>query len=142
MPSPQDYVDRREEYVAWLEANNINPRHVLRDADVTIEDRPTGRVLRCEVCALTPDGHKQVDERGKRVATEFAEVPLLVQPPEWWEPYEKPTRNELLELVADLRKLGPDLEREATAPGMDEAAREAKRDASRRLREILGRIPA
>jgi len=105
MPSPQHYTDRRQAYAAWLEANGINPRHVLRDADVTIEDRPTGRVLRCEVCALTPDGKRQLDERLDKVATEFTEVPLLVQPPEWWEPYVKPTRDELLAAVERVHAL-------------------------------------
>jgi hypothetical protein len=99
MPSPQDYTDRRQAYAAWLEANGINPSHVLQDADITIIEGPDGRMLRCEVCDLTPDGHRQVDERGERVATKTVTVPLAVEPPGWWEPYEKPTRDQLLAAI-------------------------------------------
>ncbi len=129
--------DRMEAMATWLDALGLAPGSVPVWADMTIQDGPNGRTLRCEVYDLTADGHKQVDERGKRVATTFVTVPLKVDPPSWWKPYVKPTRDDLLDVIDKLRKLGPDLEHEATAPGMHETAREANRDASRRIRALL-----
>jgi hypothetical protein len=129
--------ERQQAIAAWLEANGINPGHVPQDADMTISEGTAGSFLCCDVFDLTSDGRKQVDETGKNVATTCVAVPLQVEPPEWWEPRVKPTRDELLDVIAKLRQLGPALEYEATAPGMHDAAREAKRDASRRIRALL-----
>jgi hypothetical protein len=95
--------DRREAVCAWLTANGINPRNVPADADMTVEDGPDGRVLRCEVFDLTQDGHVQTDERGEKAAILVATVPLKVEPPEWWQPHVKPTRDQLLAAVDRVR---------------------------------------
>lgn len=106
MPSPQDYATRREAYAAWLTANAIAPRIVLVDADVTIVTKDDGsRVIAYEGCDLDAEGRKQIDERGMRVATRRFETPLIVEPPDWWEPYEKPTRDQLLEGVKRVHSL-------------------------------------
>lgn len=106
MPSPQDYTDRRDAYAAWLTANNIEPGHVLLDADVYIEPGPDGtRHIVYEACHLDAEGHRQINERGTGVAIERRAVPLLVVPPDWWEPYRKPTREQLLEAVDRVRAL-------------------------------------
>lgn len=137
-----NYLSERQQAVAeWLEANGIAPRDVPQNADLTIEDSPDGRVIRCETFDRSADGRIQVDETANRAATKFVTVPLKVEPPEWWKPRVKPTRDELLDVIAKLRRLGPALECEATAPGIHEAAREAKRDASRRIRELLPNVP-
>ncbi|UPZ27693.1 hypothetical protein MUK60_07575 [Streptomyces sp. LRE541] len=47
------------------------------------------------------------------------------------------TARRLRALLAQVRNVGPDLEMEATLPGMHDAAREAKRDASRRIRGLI-----
>lgn len=47
------------------------------------------------------------------------------------------TARRLRALIAHVRNIGPDLEVEATLPGMHDAAREAKRDASRRIRNLI-----
>jgi hypothetical protein len=101
MPSKEDCTDRREAYLAWLTANGINPRDIPAWGDVTIEDTPEGRVLHYEVFHLTPDGHRQMDERREEVAVRTITVPLLVEPPEWWQPYQKPTRHQLLAAIRD-----------------------------------------
>lgn len=130
--------DRRESVAAWLDANGIPPGDVPIDADITIEDsHEAGRVIHCETFDRTSDGHIQIDDTGKKAATKFVTVPLKTNPPPWWRSRVKPTRDELLRIIEELRHLGPALELEATAPGMHDAAREAKRDASRRIREIL-----
>lgn len=96
----EKYMSDREHAIrAWLIANEIDPKDVLLDADMTIEDGPDGRMLRVEVCDLTKDGRRQIDERGKSVATKFVTVPLKSEPPEWWQPYQKPTREQLLEAM-------------------------------------------
>ncbi len=87
---------RLEALCGWLAANGINPSHVPRDADMTISKGTGGRFLCCEIFDLTPDGHRQIDERGDRVAVITVAVPLKAEPPDWWQPYEKPTRDALM----------------------------------------------
>lgn len=88
--------NRRVAIWAWLNANGIDPKDLPQDADITIQEGPDGRVLRCETYDRTPDGHLQPDERNIGIALKVVTVPLKVEPPEWWEPYEKPTRADLL----------------------------------------------
>jgi hypothetical protein len=100
------YGERREALCAWLTANGINPNHVPRDADLTIRTLPDRtRVLAYEAFDLTPDGHRQVDERGDKAAIKRVTTPLLVEPPDWWEPYAKPTRDDLLAVVERVEQL-------------------------------------
>lgn len=96
---------RREALCAWLTANGINPKHVPADADMTISTGTAGRFLCCEVFDVTADDHRQVDERGTGIAVTVVAVPLKVEPPEWWKPYEKPTRAQLLEAADRVRRL-------------------------------------
>lgn len=93
---------RRTELCAWLTANGIEPGDVPADADMTIDKGPTGRFIRCEVFDRTRDGKLQVDAHGENVATMVINVPLAVEPPVWWTPYEKPTREQL---AATLREV-------------------------------------
>lgn len=97
--------NRRVALSAWLTDNGINPNDVPAHADMTIDDGPDGRTIRCEVYDRTTDGHIQPDDTGQKVASRFVTVPLLSDPPEWWEPRVKPTRDELLGVVARLRQL-------------------------------------
>jgi hypothetical protein len=97
--------NRRVAICAWLTDNGINPRDVPQDAEITISEGTAGRFLNCEVYVRDKDGHLQADERGQHVATTFVHVPLKTEPPEWWEPYEKPTRDELLAAVERLHAL-------------------------------------
>jgi hypothetical protein len=96
---------RRESIFAWLTANGINPSHVPQDADITISEGTGGRLLRCEVFDLTPDGQRQLDERGEKVAVTVVAAPLKVEPPTWWQPYIKPTRDQLLAAADRVRAL-------------------------------------
>ncbi|WP_435606632.1 hypothetical protein [Streptomyces ardesiacus] len=106
MPSRKDYSERREAYCAWLTANHIDPGDVLLDSDVYLDTTGDGtRVIVYEGCAKDAQGRKQVDERGTGVALERRTTPLLVEPPDWWEPYRKPTRDQLLDAVARVREL-------------------------------------
>lgn len=90
---------RREAVCAWLTANGIDPKNVPTDADIVIQDGPDGRILRCEVFDLNDDGERQVDERGQMAARTFVTVPLKTEPPQWWQPYEKPTSDQLIEAI-------------------------------------------
>lgn len=97
---------RREAVCAWLTANGINPNHVPNDADMairTIDDE--SRVIAYEAFVVSEDGHPQADQSGTGVARVARTVPLLVDPPEWWEPYEKPTRDQLLAVVGRVHAL-------------------------------------
>lgn len=96
---------RREAVCAWLRANGIDPRDVPHKADVTIDKGPTGRFLRCEVFDRGTDGLIKVDERGEKPAILVINVPLQVEPPEWWEPHVKPTRDELLAVLERVQAL-------------------------------------
>lgn len=97
--------NRRVAVCAWLTANGINPNDLPQDADVTIQQGPDGRVLRCETYDRTPDGHLQPDERNIGIALKVVTVPLKAEPPEWWEPYEKPTRADLLAALGNVQQL-------------------------------------
>lgn len=93
---------RREALCQWLTANGINPSDVPIDADLTITTEPDGtRLIRYEAFVLDADGHRIVDERGQDVAIETRTTRLNVEPPDWWKPYEKPTREQL---AADLEQ--------------------------------------
>ncbi|MFJ3043661.1 hypothetical protein [Streptomyces tendae] len=102
--------DRREAVCAWLRANGIDPDNVPQDADLYLEPAPegdpyTGRYLHYEVFHLNSDGRRHVDERGLSAARERRMTPLLVEPPDWWEPYRKPTRDQLLDVLAKVQAL-------------------------------------
>lgn len=127
--------ERQEATAAWLDANGIPARNVPLDADITIEDTPDGRTLRCEVFHLTADGHRQVDEHGQRIAIVFVTVPLRTEPPEWWQPHVKPTRDDLLDTVDKLRALTAE-DRPGAAPGEQERGA-GWGEAMRAVRNIL-----
>lgn len=97
--------ERREAVCQWLAANGIDPKTVPIDADMTISEGTAGRFLSCEVFDLTPDGHRQVDEHGDKAAVTAVSVPLKVEPPTWWQPYQKPTRDDLLAATDRVRAL-------------------------------------
>lgn len=106
MPSRKDYSERREAYCAWLTANRIAPGDVLLDSDVYLDTTDDGtRVIVYEGCTRDAQGRKHVNERGDGVALERRTTPLLVDPPDWWEPYRKPTRDQLLDVLAKVRAL-------------------------------------
>lgn len=105
MPAPTYPANRREALCAWLNVNNVNANHVPVDSDLVIDDEPDGRYLRCELFDLTSEGRKQLDERHNTAARKPHRVPLLAEPPEWWEPYVKPGRDDLLEAVQNVLAL-------------------------------------
>jgi len=92
-------TSRRATVCDWLTANGIDPNHVPLDSDLTIDDAEQGPVLRYEAFALDEDGRRQLDERGEGPAREVRTTPLVVKPPKWWQPYEKPTRTQLTEAL-------------------------------------------
>lgn len=95
---------RRDALCNWLTANGINPADVPIDGDLAIVETDAGRAIRVEVEVRNEDGRVLLDEREHRAARELRTVPLLVEPPDWWEPYEKPTRTTLLAAVERVRK--------------------------------------
>lgn len=99
--------DRRRALIAWLTANGILPEQKLPwDADLTIRTEEDGsKTIVYEACVLDKDGQKQLDDRGEFMALETRTAPLIVDPPDWWQPYEKPTRNQLLDAADRVRKL-------------------------------------
>lgn len=95
---------RRDALCDWLTANGINPADVPVDGDLTLVDTDEGRTIRVEVELRGEDGKWVLDERENRPARELRTVPLAVEPPPWFEPYEKPTRPVLLAAVERVRK--------------------------------------
>lgn len=99
-----DLDDRRRTICAWLQANGIAPNNVPRDGDLYLEPAPaddpyTGQYLHYEAFHLNSDGRRHLNERGDGPAIEQRSTPLLVAPPDWWEPHRKPTRDQLLDAV-------------------------------------------
>ncbi|MEU7338660.1 hypothetical protein [Streptomyces sp. NPDC007074] len=106
MPNPEDVDTRIDAYRAWLTANGIDPRTVPIDADVTIADNPDRtRSIVYEAFDLDSDGRKQINERHDGAAIRTCNTLLVVDPPEWWQPYEKPTRDTLLAAAERVRRL-------------------------------------
>lgn len=104
MPVPTDY-SRHTELADWLTANGIEPNTVPVDGDLTIVDTDAGRAIRVETMIRTKDGRLILNDRGTGEAREIRTVPLIVEPPAWWTPYEKPTRETLLAAVEKVRAL-------------------------------------
>lgn len=96
---------RRKELCDWLAANHIDPFDVPLHGDLTTDTVDGQRVIRYEALVRDGNGRLVADERGENEAVERRAVPLLVEPPDWWEPYEKPTRPMLLAAVERVRAL-------------------------------------
>ncbi|MFD8777567.1 hypothetical protein [Streptomyces sp. NPDC059916] len=104
-PDSPDQPTRREAVCAWLTANGINPNDVPNDADLAIDTSPTGRLIRCEVFERDLDGRIQMDVHDEAPARSVITVPLKTDPPTWWEPHIKPTRDQLLAATDRVRQL-------------------------------------
>lgn len=88
---------RQQELCDWLAANGVNPHVIPIDADLTISAGPDGaRVIHYEACVFDDGGAPVRNERGTDVAVEKRTAPLLVEPPAWWKPFEKPTRDQVI----------------------------------------------
>lgn len=99
-------TDRREALCQWLSANGIDPDHVPVDADMTITTVDNDvRQLHCEVFVTDANGRRMLNERRTTVARATVTVPLLAQPPNWWQPYTKPTREQLLATLTAVRHI-------------------------------------
>jgi hypothetical protein len=98
--------DRREVLCDWLRANGINPDDVPLDADMTITTADNGaRWLWCEVYARDATGHVVVNVQGDAATRTTVTVPLTTEPPDWWQPHVKPSREQLLEAIAAVHAL-------------------------------------
>jgi hypothetical protein len=97
---------RRTELCDWLTANGIAPNTVPIDGDLLIVDTEDGRTIRYETFVRAKTGAKVMDPRGSE-AYETHTVPLKTEPPAWFEPYEKPTREQLLTAADRVRALHP-----------------------------------
>jgi hypothetical protein len=90
------HLDHREELCAWLTANGIDADEVPDDADMTIETDATGqRWIRTEIYATNANGKRFVNAYGTAAARLRTMTPLKAEPPAWWEPRKKPTRDQL-----------------------------------------------
>jgi hypothetical protein len=96
---------RREALCTWLTANGINPNDVPQDGDLTIRTVDGTRLIAYEAVVYDENGRRELDERGDRLALKRCTMPLVVEPPDWWEPYEKPTRDDLLAATNRVRQL-------------------------------------
>ncbi|WP_202237015.1 hypothetical protein [Actinacidiphila reveromycinica] len=136
--------DRRQEVCDWLTANGINPNDVPVDADVEIQGDGDQRTLRCEVYVTNEFGDKVRDETGNDIARNHIGVPLAVEPPEWWEPRIKPTREQLIEQLAEAREYIKRVDREAerTMEKWDSDLLAATRSARARVEEAGAQLIA
>jgi hypothetical protein len=96
---------RRRQLADWIRANGIDPHTVPVDGDLTIIDTDDGRAIHIETFTVSETGALMLDARGENAARETREVPLVADPPAWFEPFVKPTREQLLATVEQVRKL-------------------------------------
>lgn len=98
--------DRLEVLRAWLRANGINPSDVPIHGDLYLDPGPDGTPhIHYEAFHLDSEGRRHVNERGQNAAIERRTTPLLVDPPDWWEPHRKPTRDQLLAVLERVKAL-------------------------------------
>lgn len=101
-----EYRDRREELCAWLQANGIDYNEVPLDADMTIEADTTGqRWIRCEIYSTDVNGGRFYNIEGSDAARELVLTPLKTEPPHWWQPHTRPSREQLLETLGAVRQI-------------------------------------
>lgn len=104
--APSYSEDRRTALCEWLTANGVEPKNVPINSDLTIAtDEHGARTVHYEEYALDSTGSRYIDERLQHAARVRRSAPLVAEPPEWWEPYEKPSREQLLESVDRVRAL-------------------------------------
>ena len=120
----------RQDICDWLTALGVDPNAVPIDTDMAIRpDGDGGRALHYEAFVTNTEGRKVINQQGTDCLVERRSVPLTVEPPEHWQPYEKPTREQLQQqldaayrerahLVAWLAALHPSVI--APAPDVDE----------------------
>lgn len=99
-------TDRRKLLCDWLTANGVDPNRVPRDSELYIEtDDNAQGTLYFEQYDVDAFDRRVLNERGDDCARRHATVPLAVEPPEWWTPYTKPTREQLLRQLDAVSKL-------------------------------------
>ncbi|MFD9443372.1 hypothetical protein [Streptomyces sp. NPDC060001] len=148
---PGTYVITPDQMMAagsiFIPADQIQAVEIPRPPIVALHGED-GNVL----VAVHPDGHLEYGpgygpDEAARVFWEAVERfarPIGEQ--QWGAPLNARINAELAagqraeEALERVKQVGPDLEYEATMPGMAEAAREAKRDASRRIRQAIARV--
>lgn len=90
--------DHHEDLCRWLRANDVDPVQVPMDTDMTLEADNTGqRWLRFEVYAENAKGERFMNAWGTAAARDRRIVPLLADPPAWWQPHVKPTAEQYRE---------------------------------------------
>jgi hypothetical protein len=91
---------RQTETCDWLRANGVDPNETLRYGELYIDTADDGtRTLHADMYTLDDNGGRFYDERENDVAQHRVVVPLVAEPPNWWKPYRKPTREQLLDAV-------------------------------------------
>lgn len=96
--------DRRQALCDWLTANGIDADRVPQWSDLYIDTDDSGaRTLHFELFDTDDNGRRVLNERGDQAAVRDAMAPLLVEPPAWWQPHRKPTREQLLQQLAAAR---------------------------------------
>jgi hypothetical protein len=124
IPGFRHVTDRRADLCDWLRANGVDPNRVPTDSDLYIETDDNGHgTLHFEQYDTDAFGRPIPNERGDGAARRPADVPLASEPPEWWRPHSKPTREQLLQQLAatqaelDALRQGEEVyEDEATVP--------------------------
>lgn len=87
-------LDMRAQVCDWLTTLDVDPNHVPITSDLYIETGAAGRELHYEAYVLNATGHRIPDERGNALVERRA-VPLSVEPPEHWQPFRKPTLEQV-----------------------------------------------
>lgn len=82
---------RTDALCEWVRANGLTPDDVSADDNITVEDTPDGRIIRCRVFVHADSGAKRVDPvRSGEALTEERTVPLVAEPPDGWPVYALP----------------------------------------------------
>jgi hypothetical protein len=121
--------------VDWLTANGINIRHIPFDSDLTISTSEDGqRTINYEEFIHDDAG---IIDFGDGPRTVRRSAPLTVEPPDWWQPYEKPTREQLQAAVDRVRTMAEAANTKPDAWALHPAAVLAALDGERQPDTVL-----
>lgn len=108
MSTPDVPPEYRTAVADWLTALGLATRDIPADTDLYITGTGATRTLHYDVWVRGADGRFLLDLDGEPIA-EPRTTPVTVEPPQHWQPRQRPTREQLLAAVERARAIADEL---------------------------------
>ncbi|MGW8988702.1 hypothetical protein ACWGRF_02005 [Streptomyces zhihengii] len=108
MSTPDAPPEYRTSIAEWLTALSLTIGDIPASSDLYITGTGDARTLHYEVCIRGTDGRFLLDLDGEPIA-EQRTTPVTVEPPQHWQPRQRPTREQLLAAVERARVIADEL---------------------------------